>query len=250
MTPAEVRGKKMNPALCQLTTIDECQLQPDRIDIWQFPLEGLPENVKHLLNQDEQQRANRFHFPRHQRRFTAARIMMRLILGRYLNEKPESLHFSYNHYGKPELHSQSIQFNISHSKELALLAVGQTYPMGIDLEFFSSRPYEGIAKDLFSEKEFHALTQLPPLIKTLAFFHVWSQKEAFIKACGMGLSYPTKKFSVPILPTANESVFDSLNSKQWQMVSFMPALACCGALCHEPVVKTIRIIKLSHLGLL
>ena len=59
--------------------------------------------------------------------------------------------------------------------------------MGVDIEQYSARPYEGIAKSLFSEQEFNEFKKVPPALKPAVFFHVWSQKEAFIKACGLGL---------------------------------------------------------------
>ena len=190
-------------------------------------------------------RANRFHFARHQRRFTAARAGLRLILARYLQQSPTELTFTYNKHGKPELLNTSLQFNLSHSGDSALLAVGNHFPLGIDLEFFSERPYEGIGNHLFSTRENQALRQVAPHLKPLVFFHIWAQKEAFIKATGLGLAYPTQQFDVAIFPGEEEPIADILHEKTWQMISFMPEVACSAALCCHPLVNDMRYLKLD-----
>lgn len=231
----------MSKSLFKVIPKKDYKLDPNRIDIWQFPLIGLPDTASSLLNEAEQARANRFYFPRHQRRFTIARAMLRLILGAYLGESPLSIMFSYNHHGKPKLSSaHGIEFNLSHSQDLALLAVGQYHPLGIDVEFFSARPWLGIAKDLFSKTEYSVLSQLPAYIQPAAFFNIWSQKEAFIKACGLGLSYPTQQFDVPVLATEPMVVADNLHQLSWRLISFMPEIACSAALCCHPDVTEWR----------
>lgn len=221
--------------------IDECQLQKNRIDVWQFSLDEQPIGAMGLLNEEEQTRATRFIFERHQRRFTVARATLRTILATYLHTEPNSLTILYNHYGKPYIDSSTqIEFNLSHSGELALLAVGQSYPLGIDLEFFSARPYAGIAATLFSKTELTEFGKQPESLQPFRFFDIWAQKEAFIKACGMGLSYPTQDFSVPPLFATDNSIIDSLHNLCWKIKPFMPKIACAAALCYNPAVTTLR----------
>jgi 4'-phosphopantetheinyl transferase len=225
----------------------DCHLHPTRIDIWEFPLVKIPPQANSLLDEKEHARANRYHFERHRRRFTTARSMLRLILSRYLDEEASQLRFSYSAHGKPEImnHPQAIEFNLSHSQELALLAVGQQFPLGIDLEFFSARPYDDIAKHLFSQQELQSFLRLPSQQKPQAFFHIWAQKEAFIKACGLGLAYPTQSFDVAVFPSAPLLITDSVYNKEWLVNAFMPKVACNAALCHHPLVKEIRYIVLD-----
>ena len=226
---------------------DNCVLKATRVDIWQYSLRTEFEGAHSLLSEDELARAKRYHFARHQRRFTVARATLRLILARYVNAEPSELVFTYNQYGKPELlNATNIQFNLSHSGEHAILAIGKKYTLGIDIEFFSERPYEGIGKQLFSPREILALSQISPSLKPLIFFHIWAQKEAFIKACGLGLSYPTQQFDVPIFPQTNQQIEDNVHKKTWHMTSFMPEVACCAALCHHPLVEDIRYLNLGE----
>lgn len=239
----------MSPYAIHPFSIDDCTADSQRIDMWQFSLSDLHPQAFALLSPDEQIRARRFYFDRHERRFTMARAGMRLILSRYLHEKSEKIHFNYNHYGKPELGpGHTLHFNLSHSGDRAFLAVGKNFPMGIDVENFSDRPYQDIAENLFSKTEVAALASLPAKDIALGFFHIWAQKEAFIKACGMGLSYPTQTFSVPVLPETSRQIADTLHDKFWCMRSFQPTADCCAALCFEPAVTTLRMIKIDDYG--
>lgn len=221
--------------------MQNCILNESRVDLWQFSLEHELNVAYQILNAEEKARGDRFHFSRHKRRFTTARAILRIILARYLNMAPERLEFTYNKQGKPAvINSQKLQFNISHTGDLALLAIGKGYPVGVDVEYYSARPYEGIAKGLFSNQEFNQFIKVPDQLKPAIFFHIWSQKEAFIKACGMGLSYPTKEFNVPITIPTKQLIADPLNNTTWQLRSFMPQIACSGALCCHPTVREIR----------
>ena len=131
------------------------------LDIWQFSLSTpcTSDELK-ILSEDERTRASRFYFERHQRRFSVARVRLRQILARYLKKAPAELEFHYESHGKPYLTSP-LQFNLSHSKDLALLAVCFDHPVGIDIEFYSARPFLGIGRHLFSEEENQTLSKLP-----------------------------------------------------------------------------------------
>ncbi len=231
--------------------LKNCKLDPHRIDVWQYSLQLEPPVAHELLNPEERERAQRFYFDRHRRRFTVARAMLRVILAHYLQIHPKEVLFEQNKYGKPHVQNHpQLHFNLSHSSDLALLAVGQTFPLGIDVEIFSTRPYQGIGSQMFSERENRDSNHLAPRLQPLSFFHIWAQKEALIKACGLGLSYPTTQFNVPILPPTNQLIDDTLHNKQWQMVSFMPNLACCAALCHHPSIEKIYYLKLNDFELM
>ncbi len=218
-------------------------LDKNRIDIWDFKLDSSPTpGDLMLLNPEEQVRAQRYYFERHQRRFSVARITVRKILAKYLHVAPEEIHFETLAHGKPVVTtpSKELQFNLSHAGDRALLAIGKTHPLGVDLEFFSSRPFEGMGKHVFSAQENDMLKTLSPRDKTLFFFKIWAQKEAYIKAIGEGLSYPLVQFTAPHFTESTETLFDDpIYKKTWKMKSFMPALACCAALCCHPSIEEI-----------
>ena len=183
-------------------------LTANKVDIWRINLAAQGEETQQcrdLLSQDEIQRADRFHFAKHRRRFTVTRVAMRQILGRYAGVPPQKLVFSYGGKGKPELSGAltglEIKFNLSHSSEMALLAITQRLAVGSDIEWVSAEvATEEIAERFFSASEVNVLRALPAAERTEAFFSCWTRKEAYIKALGEGLSVPLDSFAVAFGP--------------------------------------------------
>lgn len=205
------------------------KLAANEIDIWLIDLAGSEEGVQRcrcLLSLDEVQRANRFHFEKHRRRFAIARAAMRHILSRYAGLAPEKLVFSYGPKGKPELagglEESGIRFNLSHSSELALLAVTHGLVVGADIEWINAEfASEKVAERFFSACEVDALRALPRTERVEAFFSCWTRKEAYIKALGEGLSVPLDSFAVafgPGVPAALLHVkVDPMEVLRWSM---------------------------------
>lgn len=221
-------------------------LPHNTVDIWEIPLPACDLNALALndLSPDEQTRFQRFYFAKHKRRFAQSRIALRTILSHYLHQCPADLEFAYSAFGKPSLpHFHNLQFNLSHSKDLALLAVCQTHPIGIDIEFFSERPFLGIASHLFSFQEQQQLACLPPSLIPLAFFSTWAQKEAIMKAVGMGMSYPTKAIDLRLLPIMPYLVYEPQTQQDLKIMPFLPRPAACAAICYHPDLTEIRYFK-------
>lgn len=184
------------------------KLTANQVDIWDIDLSGEKDGVEFcrgLLAPDEIERADRFYFEKHRRRYTVGRAALRQILGRYLDFAPEKLIFAYGEKGKPELagglEESGIQFNLSNSDEAALLGVTQGLTVGVDIELinpeFATRE---IAERFFSAPEVQCLRALPAEIQSEAFFSCWTRKEAYIKALGEGLSVPLDSFEVAFAP--------------------------------------------------
>lgn len=184
------------------------KLCESEVDLWQIQLANQEWGLQYLrglLSQDEMQRADRFHFEKHRNRFIVARAAMRMILAAYVGRTPQELVFFYGAKGKPELsppqNSLKVQFNVSHSEDLALLAVTLEHRVGVDIEFIKDDfATDEIATRFFSEIETRILRTLPPTERTKAFYNCWTRKEAYIKALGEGLSLPLKSFSVTFGP--------------------------------------------------
>jgi 4'-phosphopantetheinyl transferase len=176
--------------------------------VWQFDLDtqsSADGQWEGLLSSDEHERALRFHFPLHGRRFSATRRLLRIVLGAYLDADPRTLCFRYSDKGKPALggiHATSpLRFNLSHSEDVVLLAITLGREIGVDVEYM--RPdfeFESTAHRFFSAAECESFDTIPLAQKRLAFFNCWTRKEAFIKAKGDGLSLPLNQFDVSLIP--------------------------------------------------
>jgi len=203
----------------------------DEIHIWQVDLrinESQQQALTLTLNEAELERANRYYFARHQRRFIAARAALRAVLANYLAISSDEVSFNYGKYGKPGLsdaHHSQLRFNLSHSGECAVIALTQHDDIGIDVEQFSERDFLALATRYFSKEEVAALNQQPASQHQASFFHIWSQKEAFIKATGMGIHFGLDKFSVSVTPPAKLITVDPttrFNSSDWRLYDFQP----------------------------
>jgi 4'-phosphopantetheinyl transferase len=175
------------------------------IHLWPIHLDQLDNQASQfadLLSPDEAARAVRFRFARDRQSFTASRALLRILLGKYLDAKPETIQFCYGQAGKPRLQNpSSLRFNISHSGSMALLAFTRTSEIGVDIE--QVRTLDdlcGIAGQFFCAEEYRELISLSPELRERAFFQCWTRKESYIKAAGEGFSTPLDQFRVTLLP--------------------------------------------------
>jgi 4'-phosphopantetheinyl transferase len=189
------------------------------------------------LSTDEKARARRFFFRRDRNHFVGTRGILRELLGRYMSRSPEDLQFDYSALGKPsprgEISNQSVQFNVSHSHGLALLAFARGRNLGVDVEFVRSGfASKEIADRYFSRQEVAELRTLSPSLQEEGFFLCWTRKEAYVKARGEGLHIPLESFQVSLTPGQPEKL-DSPDSCRWRMWSLHPDPQFVGALVAE-----------------
>ena len=206
------------------------------------PPESLLQVFERTLAPDERERAARFYFDRDRRKFTAARGQLRMILGRYTGADPTALVFSYGPRGKPALSGQfqpaNLKFNLSHSGELALLAVTLDREVGVDIEdIHTLNDAEAIAERLFSPNETSVFRALPEPERLEGFFRCWTCKEAYVKATGDGLSRPTESFDV-VFTRGERTRLVSVDGEpdeavRWRMAALEPATGYIGAIAVE-----------------
>ncbi len=178
-------------------------LLPRDIHIWQVELDRSRDRIWELsqcLNEQERHRAAKFINPLHGDRWTVARGYLRQILARYLDLAPAQIVFSYGAQGKPKIEGYPLQFNLSHSHDRAVYAISGATPVGIDIERIQPIAAAELVDRFFSTTERAIFHKLPPSMQQAAFFHAWTQKEAYLKAYGTGLSTPLDRIEVSIDP--------------------------------------------------
>lgn len=170
----------------------------------------------------------RFRFERDRRRYLVGRGLLRMLLGRYLDVSPHAVSFDYGAAGKPHLAPglapQPLQFNLSHSGGLVLIAVTSGRALGIDVEQVRSDVEVGeIAARFFSRNERQALAALSGTGQIDAFFDCWTRKEAYVKARGDGLSLPLDQFDVSLLPGEHVRLIatrpDTAEARRWRLTA-------------------------------
>jgi 4'-phosphopantetheinyl transferase len=181
-------------------------LRPAEVHLWRVFISGAAASdaaAAGALSEDERTRASRFRFEADRGRFVASHAALRRILASYLGATPATLAFGTGAHGKPFLdapaHGRSLRFSLSHSGDLALVAVSLGRDLGVDVEQVRPRgDLEGFAARYFSPRERDALARIPPGGRLRAFFEFWTLKEAYLKACGDGLVRALDAFDVTV----------------------------------------------------
>jgi 4'-phosphopantetheinyl transferase len=220
----------------------------DEIHVWQRKLRDNPHDIQTLaeaLAPEELARAERFRFPSNRNEFIVSRGTLRWLLGRYMSCPPKELCFTYSQYGRPELSDsrpgEGVDFNISHSGDVVVLAFARARRIGIDIEKirtdFSTAE---IAERFFSPAEREVLRELPVEQRHTAFFTCWTRKEAFIKALGEGLSHPLDQFDVSLTPGQSAALLatrpDSRDASRWSLCNINVPAGYVGALAAQVVL--------------
>ncbi len=191
---------------------------PGEVHLWLIRLNLPPGRSVELLGcltVDEHERADRLLLPRIRESFIAARGQLRQILAAYLSRAPSEIDFFYGPHGKPELLNPKetpLRFNLSHSGEFGLLAINDSYPIGVDIErLHPGRPYLKLSERFFSLRERTELRNLPEKDREWAFYACWTRKEAYLKAIGTGLITPLHSFDISLTPGEPPKLFAHRN---------------------------------------
>ena len=216
-------------------------LRADEVQLWRVDLNQVArgeQRWRELLSPDELVRADRFHFERDRRNYTATRAVLRILLGKYVNCSPESIAFVYGEREKPALvlPGSHLHFNVSHSGTKALLAFTHGRDVGVDVEQIRSNlDQQALARRFFSPAEQQALAALPSSEQCAAFFRCWTRKEAYIKAHGSGLSLPLNSFDVSLVPGERNALLatrpEAGEARRWSLCDVQGGQGYEAALC-------------------
>jgi 4'-phosphopantetheinyl transferase len=156
----------------------------DGLTVWSIPLDLPGERYWRLLAPGERERAAGMPSPVDRRRFVVAHGVIRVVLGRRCGMRPESIVFDTTG-GRPRLRRKGTDFSLSRSAGYALLAVTARGRVGVDIQRCDSHvDVLALAESCFRPAEARGVR----LRGAAEFFRLWTVKEAYVKACGTGLS--------------------------------------------------------------
>jgi len=231
--------------------LDLPRLMSDRVHVWRANLDlsgSEIEKFRSLLSEDELVRANKFRFSKHKNSFIVARGILRRLLGHYLKIEPQNLKFDYSDRGKPllgETKSQiSLEFNISHSQQYAVFGFAYDRALGVDIEYLREmKDAVKIARRFFSDREFELIAGLDVSQQARVFFQLWTAKEAYLKAIGVGLTGSLANVEIILDRVGNASIVaidgNNLKAQDWSMYSCVPENNYTAAIAiHTPVAQS------------
>lgn len=170
--------------------------------------ERLHDEYRTLMTPEERARGERFYFEHDRARYRVTRALVRSVLSRYAPIAPADWRFEATSYGQPliandDSHAAQLSFNLTHTSDLVVLAVARHRAVGVDTENITRGALLDVADRFFAPSECAHLRALPLEEQPRRFFELWTLKESYIKARGMGLSIGLDKFAFDLRePTA------------------------------------------------
>lgn len=157
------------------------------------------------LSEEESTRANRFVHARDRERFIASHQALRRAIAARASVVEREVRFELGPHGKP--HFARVAFNMSHSGDLALIAIGSHGDVGVDVEQVTDRDVDLLAPTVFSIRELRALEAATD--RRRAFFRGWARKEAFVKLLGIGVTGALSAFDVSLDSDVTDALVES-----------------------------------------
>ncbi len=198
----------------------DLQLSDRHVDVWRIStaLEaGQIAALDSVLSPQQRARAQRMRVAEKRKQYIIAQGLTRVLLGKLLAADPAALEFDRGPKGKPylggEFGDSGVQFNMTHTSHMALIAITLSREVGIDVERIRDNlQWEKLARRYFSPLEYSGYCRLPESERLRSFFVCWTRKEAVLKAIGTGLGGGLASFDITVDPDAAPA----LVANRWQ----------------------------------
>jgi 4'-phosphopantetheinyl transferase len=159
-----------------------------------------------FLQDDERSRYAALGSPATKREYLATRALARIALAHYSGGAPESLRFRTGSLGRPELTSPELpdlRFSLARTRELAVGLFALDHDVGVDVELVAPRDVVPMAEHFFSPEERAAILGLVDAARLSRFYELWTLREAYLKARGLGLDLPLDQLVFRPTPTGD-----------------------------------------------
>jgi 4'-phosphopantetheinyl transferase len=198
-------------------------LGDQEIHLWWLPLSLAPAQAEQALNwlsDIQRDKYARRVTPKLQQSYLAGRYYLLTLLGAYTGAQPNEVMLSYSRLNKPylSLHEQNIEFNFtdtsSQGESFGLFAFSRNRAVGVDIEALDRRSdFSAIASKRFSQEE---LVQVGTPLDPERFLAIWTRKEAYGKATGLGINFKMNQRNLVEGSNHELSIVDG-NQDQWQI---------------------------------
>ncbi|MDB4915242.1 MAG: 4-phosphopantetheinyl transferase [Gemmatimonadetes bacterium] len=232
-------------------------LGPGVVHVWRIPLDDqAPASaLQPLLSSDERARAARLFSDDLRAQFALAHGWLRRILASYVSVPAHSLQFDIAPGGKPHLaleHAERVEFNLSHSGDVALVAVAAGSAVGVDVERWKPKmEHVRVAERFFSDHERASLREQASRTGDVmtGFYAAWTRKEAYLKARGDGIARGLHHFDVE-LATGSDArlIADRLDEhapSRWSMRELAVDDGYSAALVHNGPLRDIMRVDVT-----
>jgi 4'-phosphopantetheinyl transferase len=206
-------------------------LDGNEVHVWRFSLQAADEErtaLEKLLSASERGRASGIKLDTHRRRYVVGHGRLRRVLARYVDARAEEIEFGMHPRGKPFIaqaqNPMDLQFNFSHTADVAMVAVALGRIVGMDIEEHRSDvDMELIARRQFAPGEQDRFVSLPRADRRDAFYRCWTRKEAYLKAIGDGIAGGLQGFEVSFLPNEAPALLRAKGGadecKRWSIIA-------------------------------
>jgi len=202
-----------------------------------------------VLDEAEQTQARKFKNSLLHKRYVEIHGRLRNLLAQTLNQSPENIRIKKAEHGKPYLADYpELAFNLSHSADRWMIALGWNCQLGADIEIYKQRiNLSGLVDKCFAEEEAAYWTNLPETKKYREFYRFWTRKEAFVKATGYGIALGLNLCVInPENPTELLRVPENCGlASAWHVQDIDLGEAVCGALVTDKKFCVIRLIDFA-----
>lgn len=193
-----------------------------------------------VLSDADRAHIERFHFDIDRDVACASRVLQRLALSRCASVSPESWHFTAEPRQKPRISGPAsappLEFSVANTRGLVACAVTTGRRVGVDVERDRADLPVSVVRRCWSHTERTQFESLPPEEQCRRFADVWTAKEAYAKALGLGLALDLQLVGIEVVPVGYRLDLDTRlheNGTNWALAVWKPRPSHTLALCVE-----------------
>jgi len=224
-------------------------LNLDTIEIWHGKIDDEDADYQRywrVLDAAEQAHVGKFKNDLLRKRYVEVHGRLRNVLAQRLNESPEKINIKKAEHGKPYLaDNPELAFNLSHSENAMVIAIGWNCRLGVDMELSKPRTnLIGLVEKCFADEEIAYWNGLSDVEKTVEFYRFWTRKEAFVKATGRGIGLG---LSDCVINPENQTEFLRVpagcgQASTWHVQDIALGQGVCSALVTDKKILGVRLM--------